>query len=186
LEQLATDYENRLRSALAWSRAVVVITEIGGRTPAMQLRNIVELLLQWIFAQTLAVDEAAHVPELAEIAAALVGRIAAPQQFAGELVIEADHIGLDERLVGFDQRNAVRRDQADVRQEELDRDVLERLVHRQVDLRIGHHLVEVVADLLANPRRDADERQTAAGNRQSWIEAGDQHARHPGEIERYW
>src|SRR5262249_61601410 len=95
LEQLATDYENRLRSALAWSRAVVVITEIGGRTPAMQLRNIVELLLQWIFAQTLAVDEAAHVPELAEIAAALVGRIAAPQQFAGELVIEADHLGLD-------------------------------------------------------------------------------------------
>ena len=148
LEQLAADDEHRLlrrsRRALArllWSPSF----EAGG--PAVQLGNVVELLLERILAQALAVDEAAHVPELAEIAAALVGRIVAPQQLAGELVIEPDHVGFDEALVGLDQRDAVGRDQVDVRQEQLDRDLLERLVHRQVDLRIGHDLVEVVADL---------------------------------------
>ena len=49
------------------------------------------------------------------------------------------------------------RDQVDVGQEQLDRDRLERLVHRQVDLRIGHDLAEVVADLLADPRGNGDE-----------------------------
>ena len=47
------------------------------------------------------------VPELAEVAAALVGGIAAPQELAGELVIEPDHVGLDEALIGLDQRDAV-------------------------------------------------------------------------------
>ena len=48
-----------------------------------------------------------HVPELAEVAAALVGRVLAPQQLARELVVEADHVGLDEALVGLEQRDAV-------------------------------------------------------------------------------
>ena len=39
------------------------------------------------------------------------------------------------------------RDLVDVGQEALDRAVRERLVHGQVDLGIGHHFVEVLADL---------------------------------------
>ena len=47
------------------------------------------------------VEEAAHVPELAEGGAALVGRVLAPQQLARELVVEPDHVRLDELLVGL-------------------------------------------------------------------------------------
>src|SRR5580698_8664215 len=41
---------------------------------------------------------AAHVPELPERGAALVGRVLAPEQLAGHLMVEADHVSLGELL----------------------------------------------------------------------------------------
>ncbi len=96
-------------------------------------------------------EEPADVPELAEVAAALVGGVLAPQQFAGELVVEPDHVRLDELLVGLEQRDAVVLDQLDVRQEELARELLQRLVHRHVDLGIDHHLAERVGGQSRQP-----------------------------------
>jgi hypothetical protein len=51
---------------------------------------------------------------LPEVAAALIGHVFAPQQLTGELVVEADHVGLDEFLVGLEQRDAVLRDQIEL------------------------------------------------------------------------
>ena len=52
---------------------------------------------------------AADVPEAAEVGAALVGRVAVPQQLAGHLVVEADQERLDEAPVGREQRDGVGR-----------------------------------------------------------------------------
>ena len=90
-----------------------------------------------------------HVPELPEVAAALVGRILAPEQLAGELVVEPDHVRLDEALVGLQQRHAVRRDEMQVGHEHSSTDFDERLVHRHVELGVGHRLDEALAHLLA-------------------------------------
>ncbi len=108
---------------LTGRNAIVVITQRRVERPAVNLGNVVELLLERVFAQSLAVDGVAHRPELPEVAAALVGRILAPQQLAGKLVIQTHHVGLDEALVGLHQRDAVLRNLVDVRQEALDRAV---------------------------------------------------------------
>src|SRR4051812_32744770 len=99
----------------------------------MQLRDVVEFLAQLVGTEPFVVLVATYVPELPKVAAALIGRIFAPQKLARELVVEADHVALDELLVGLEQAYAVVRDEADVRQEQLVADVGERPVHRQVD-----------------------------------------------------
>ena len=65
------------------------------------------------------IDDVADVPELAEVAAALIGRELPPQQFARHLVIQADHVRLDESLVGLHQRDGVVWNQLEVRGQEL-------------------------------------------------------------------
>ena len=123
LQQLAADHEHGLRLLLlAGMDAVVVLAEIRRWRTGVELRDVVQLLAQRVLAQPLAVDHAADVPELAEVAAALVGRVLAPEQLARELVVEPDHVRLDELLVRLDQRDAVLRDQVDVGEEELGRD----------------------------------------------------------------
>ena len=74
----------------------------------MQLGDVVELLRSASSLSPSLLMKLRDVPELAEVAAALVGRVLAPQQLARELVVEPDHVGLDEALVGLDQRDAVR------------------------------------------------------------------------------
>ena len=152
LQQLSADDQHGLRlRGLTRRNAVVVVAQRGRGSPAMDLGNVVELLFERVFAQTFAVDGVAHRPELPEVAAALVGRVFAPQQLARKLVVQADHVRFDEALVGFHQRDAVARDLVDVGQQPLDGSILERLVHRQVDLGISHDLVEVFADLGRDP-----------------------------------
>ncbi len=86
----------------------------------MQRRDIAQLFAQRVAAQArIRFEVAGHIPELAEVAAALVGRILAPQQLAGELVVEANHIRLDELLIRLQQRDAVLLDQLDIRQKQL-------------------------------------------------------------------
>ena len=105
--------------------AIVVVTQRRSRRPAMDLRNVVELFFQCILTQTFAVDGVAHRPELPEVAAALIGRVLAPKQLARKFVVEPDHIGFDEALVGFHQRDAVARDLVDVGQEDVRPTLLE-------------------------------------------------------------
>ena len=79
-------------------------------------------------------------PELPERRAAVIGRILPPEQLARELVVEPDHVGLDERRVGQHQRDRVRRHQArDWARADRRHMSAERLVHRLLDVRIGHH-----------------------------------------------
>ena len=56
-------------------------------------------------------------------------------------------------------------DQLDVRQEQLARHVLERLVHRHVDLRVDHHLAEVLDQLAGDAAGDLDAAEHRAGDR---------------------
>ena len=49
------------------------------------------------------IADALDFPELAEVAAAHVGRVFAPQQLARHLVIEPDHVRLDELRIGLEQ-----------------------------------------------------------------------------------
>ena len=86
----------------------------------MDLGNVVELLFQRVFTQTFAVDRVTYGPELPEIAAALVGRIFAPEQLARKFVVQPNHVGFDEALVGFHQRDAVARDLVDVGEQTFD------------------------------------------------------------------
>ena len=181
LQQVAADDQDSLPAGLAGRRPVVVLAQRRGQRPLVQRGDVVELLLERVGAQAIAVDVAVDVPELAEVAAALVGRVLRPEQLARELVIQPDHVGLDEALVGLDERDAVWRDQVDVRQEQLDGDVLERPVHRQVDLGIGHHLGEGIAGQLAYPGRHGDRAHAPPGYGHGRVDGGDAGRRGGGE-----
>ena len=50
-----------------------------------------------------------QIPELPEVGAALVGRVLAPEQLARHLVVEPDHVGLDEARVRLEHADRVRR-----------------------------------------------------------------------------
>ena len=143
LEQLAADHEHDFLLFRAVHLAVVVIAEHGLRRPGVEFRNVLEPLVQRREILAGLRQIAAHVPELAEVAAALVGRVFAPQQLARHLVVEAHHVGLDELLVGLEQRDAVGRNEVEVRQEVLGVEIDERLVHRQVEVRVVHDLVDL-------------------------------------------
>src|SRR5690606_9825514 len=120
LQQLAANNEHYFLLGLATFLAVIVITQLREAGPQMQRRDIAQLFAQRIGVERrVGFDVARHIPELAEVAAALVGRILAPQQFARKLVVEAGHVRFDEFLVGFQQRDAVLLDQLNVRQKQL-------------------------------------------------------------------
>ena len=61
---------------------------------------------------------------------------------AGKFVIDADHVSLDELLVGFEQGDAVVLDQLDVGQEDFGRNIHQRLIHGYVDLGIGQQFLK--------------------------------------------
>src|SRR6266404_4357188 len=74
-------------------------------------------------------DIATHVPELAEISAALISGILVPQKLACHLVREAEHVRLNEsRLVGLKQRNAVRRNFIETGEQPVLPEISQRLV----------------------------------------------------------
>ena len=80
----------------------------------MQRRDVFEIFRESLRVALLAIDIGRHVPELPEVTAALVGRIFAPEQLAGKLVIQAGEIGLDERLIGLQERDRVVRNQLQI------------------------------------------------------------------------
>ncbi len=92
-----------------------MIPERGSGGPFIK-RNDVFVAVRVLFRGKLGIvgDDPIHIPELPEIAAALVGRILAPEQFLAELVIQPGEVGLDERGIGFEQRYRVRRDELEV------------------------------------------------------------------------
>ena len=87
-----------------------------------------------------------RVPELAERCAGQVGRELAPQQLAAELVVEADHVGLDHPRRRLQQRDAVGLECSTPGQEQLRRD-------------------------LAAARRTSARRTRAGAHRRQWVRA---------------
>ena len=59
----------------------------------------------------------ADVPELSEVAAALVGGVIVPQELSGQLVVEADHVAFDEGVVAEQQPECVRGHKLDAGQD---------------------------------------------------------------------
>ena len=156
LQQLAANREHELVLLVALRLAVVVLVEAGVLRPAVQLRDVEEALAQRRDIGAGRGEEARDVPELPEVAAALVGRVLAPEQLAGELVVETDDVRLDELLVRLEQRDRVHLEQLDVGQEVLARQLRQRRVHRVVDLGVDHHLAEVLGQLVGDPGRDLE------------------------------
>ena len=183
-QQFAADHQHRFLAGAFERRAMVVVPEIRIERPAMQLRNVVKFFLERGRRQVVGIAGAARVPELAEITAALVRRKFAPQQLAREFVIQTHHIRFDKFLIGLDQRDAVRRNQIDVRQEEFRRDSFQRLVHRQIDFRVSHHLTERIGKEIYNPLRDRDDGEAALGDRNLGIDGRDHFRGEQGQIER--
>ena len=149
LQELAADREDDLIALLARvGLAVVVLAQLRAARPGVDRRDVVELLAQRRRRRA-AVGSKWHgdVPELTEIGAALVGRVFAPQEFAREFVVDADHIGFDEVLVRLERHDAVALDQVEVGDEALVAQLLQRPVHRQVDARVVFDLVEHLDDL---------------------------------------
>ena len=99
-------------------------------------------------------------------------------------MIQAHHVRLDERLIRLEQRDAVLLDQVEIGQEELGRDVRERLVHRPVELRVGERLLEFVGHETLEPIRQLDARQGAAGYREIGINLRDHGGHDRSEVER--
>ena len=103
LQQLAADHQHELvllaagRSRLSWSPSAEAATSGAARGCRAAARERVRR-------RPSSVRKPRDVPELAEVAAALVGRVLAPEQLARELVVEPDHVRLDEPLVGLEQR----------------------------------------------------------------------------------
>ena len=83
-------------------------------------------------------NEAADVPELAEVRATLVRGVFTPQEFAGHLVIEADHVSFDESLVSLQHCYRVLGDISHTRQQQLLRAISQRLIHGLVKLGGSH------------------------------------------------
>ena len=76
------------------------------------------------------------------------------------------------RSIRLHQRNAVVGDLVDIGQQALDL-YGKRLVHREINARIGHDFIEVRADLADDPRRQRDLRDAATQNGVLGINAGD-------------
>ena len=132
----------------------------------------------------LRVHVAAHVPELPEVAAALVGGILAPQQLARELVVESHHVCFDELLIRLEQRDAVRRNEIQVREKELAADAHERPEHRRVDDRVVHHLAQRSGGLTAHARWKLDDPPDTRRNRHDGIQRHDGRGCRRGDAER--
>ena len=163
LEQLAADREHDLvlRGARGLSRRVCAQRAAAG--PAVQLRDIADALPLRVGRRPRG-EQAADVPELPEVAAALVGRVLAPQELTSELVVEAGHVRLDEVAIGLEQRDAVLEHEVDIRHEKLGRDVRERLVHRRLDHRVGHDFLERAVELALYASRHLDRAERALWN----------------------
>jgi hypothetical protein len=92
-------------------------------------------------------------PERGEVGAALVGRVLAPEQLAAHLVVEADQVGLDEAVVGLQQRRHVGSlDQAEAGDHPLAVIAVQRLVHGVAEARMGHHRLDAVVVEPAGPQ----------------------------------
>ena len=113
-----------------------------------------------------------RVPELAERRAALIGGIAAPQQLAAHLAVQADHVRLDEPVVRLQQLHGVGRHVAETGEHVIGRAVAQRGVHRLRKRRRVHHRLELVA---GGRRRasDLDGRPHRAGHRRGRTQAGE-------------
>ena len=82
-----------------------------------------------------------RVPEAPEVGAAHVARELAPQELPGELVVQPDHVRLDEAGVVVQERDRVGHDRPDAGKQELGREVAQRLVHRLRERRREQHAV---------------------------------------------
>ena len=69
------------------------------------------------------------IPELPEVGAALVGRIFAPEQFAGHLGVEPHQERFDEFRVGLEQHDCLLRHVLQTREEVVLREITQGLVH---------------------------------------------------------
>ena len=78
---------------------------------------------------------------------AAAGRILPPQQLARHLVVQAHHVRLDELLIAFEQRDAVRRNALEVRQEPAAPHWLAR--HPQLRLPLGRRPIDFRRSRLA-------------------------------------
>ena len=72
----------------------------------------------------------------------------------------------------------------DVGQQAFDGSILERLVHRQVDLGIGHDFVKVFADFSEHPSRQSDHREPTTEDRGLGIDGREHGARNRLQVDR--
>ena len=78
-------------------------------------------------------------PELSKRRAALIGRESAPEELATHLVIQPDHERLDESRVRFEQRDGIRQQVLETRQQQILRKIGQNLIHRLREFRRGQN-----------------------------------------------
>ena len=131
-DQIAAHDEHQPLFAGRHGRPRTVLAELARLRPRVHLADVPELFrIERLARRRLG---AAHVPELPEVAAALIGQILVPAKLAAHLVIEARHVGLDEALVGQHERDRVGRDLIEPGQQPVLAELAERLVHRPIEL----------------------------------------------------
>jgi hypothetical protein len=131
------------------------------------------------------VGAGAAIPEPPERRAALVGREAAPQQLAGQLMVRPDHQCLHEPGVGLQHGQRVRLDLADAGQEPGRLHPGEIGVQRYVDPRRDHDPVAGRREPDRIARRVQCGRVRRGRVRRSGVPEGD-HARHPARHGHPW
>ena len=143
-DQLAADHQHQV-AMLPTVGLQVGAQRRGGRWAVEQMEVGFQLVL-------------VVVPEPAEIGAALVGGVAAPQQLAAHLVRQARQEGFGEGGVGLQQGDEVGlADRAQARHQPIAAIGVQRLVHRAVEPGGGHDRLDAAVDepVLRQPGRAA-------------------------------
>src|SRR5439155_5455235 len=113
------------------------------------------------------------IPELTEISAPLVCRIATPQEFTSHLVIEADHECLNEARIGGEGGNRVGWNVLHARQHVALGERKQSVIHRSGEFGRDHHWFKGVR-CFADVRPD-DALLKAPDNAHLWVQAAYQY-----------
>ena len=89
----------------------------------------------------------AHVPELAEVTAALVGGIVVPQKLPCHLEVQAHHVSLDEARINHQQAERIRLHKFNAGQHVVGREVSQGCVHRLREGRCRHDRLQRIGRL---------------------------------------
>src|SRR4030095_15106339 len=81
-----------------------------------------------------------YLPELAEVTTPEVCGVFAPEEFPTHFMVQTYHVRLDELRIRLQQRNRVRRNELQVRNQQLFVDVAQVPIHRVFKIRMRHSI----------------------------------------------